>query len=90
MKTQKTRFFAQQEKKLKKNQKLALDKAVQDIEKNPAIGQEKKGDLRNIRVHKFKMVGQLTLIAYDYDGETVTLTLLMFGSHENFYRDLKR
>ena len=90
MKVRKTRAFAQQEKKLKKNQKLALDEAVQEIENNPGIGIEKKGDLRNVRLHKFKMVGQLTLIACDYNEETVTLTLLMLGPHENFYRDLKR
>jgi mRNA-degrading endonuclease YafQ of YafQ-DinJ toxin-antitoxin module len=31
----------------------------------------------------------LTLLAYTYEEEVVTLTLLALGSHENFYRNLK-
>ena len=50
----------------------------------------KVGDLAGIRVYKFKMVDQLTLLAYTFEDETVTLTLLVLGSHQNFYRDLKR
>lgn len=46
-------------------------------------------DLAGIRVYKFKLNKQLTLLGYEYDGETVTLYLLKLGSHENFYRDLK-
>jgi len=36
------------------------------------------------------MVKQLALLAYEYDDASDTLTLLAFGSHENFYRDLKK
>jgi hypothetical protein len=36
------------------------------------------------------MINQLTLLAYSYDGSVLTLTLLAIGSHENFYRDLKK
>jgi len=36
------------------------------------------------------MVNQLALLAYEYDEVKDTLTLLAFGSHENFYRDLKK
>lgn len=32
---------------------------------------------------------QQTLIAYQYEDETITLTLLTRETHENFYRDLK-
>ncbi|MGB0719719.1 MAG: type II toxin-antitoxin system RelE/ParE family toxin [Bdellovibrionales bacterium] len=82
--------FKKARKKLHKNQIADLKKAIEEIIENTKIGQQKLGDLRGIRVHKFKMVGQLTLIAYDYQDDTITLTLLAFGSHENFYRDLKR
>ncbi len=82
--------FKKTSKKLKDNQIRDLQQAVKDIAENIHSGEMKKGDLKGIRVHKFKMVGQLTLLAYTYDGDTITLTLLAFGSHENFYRDLKR
>ncbi|MDA0248357.1 MAG: type II toxin-antitoxin system RelE/ParE family toxin, partial [Proteobacteria bacterium] len=37
---------------------------------------------------KFKTNGQMMLLAYEFDPETRMLLLL--GSHENFYRELKR
>ena len=81
--------FKKAVKKLHNNQKWDLDHAVQAIMDTPSIGTMKVGDLSGIQIHKFKMSGQLTLLAYQYRDEVVTLTLLSFGSHENFYRDLK-
>ena len=43
-----------------------------------------------MRVYKFKMVKQLTLLGYSYEDGAVVLELLTFGSHENFYRDAKK
>jgi mRNA-degrading endonuclease RelE of RelBE toxin-antitoxin system len=85
-----TQGFKKSMKKLHKNQKQALDDAIQDVMKDVEKGTLKKGDLKGVQVHKFKMVGQLTLLAYTYEEGIVTLTLLKFGSHENFYRDMKR
>ncbi|MBF4426861.1 type II toxin-antitoxin system RelE/ParE family toxin, partial [Vibrio anguillarum] len=48
-----------------------------------------KGDLSFLRVYKFKMVKQLTLLGYSYQDGTVTLELIALGAHENFYRDIK-
>lgn len=76
-------------KKLHKNQKKDLDEAVMTIAQNPNIGDDKIGDLSGVSVYKFKMVNQLTLLAYKYEDQTITLTLLALGTHENFYRDLK-
>lgn len=56
---------------------------------NPLLGEQKKGDLSFLRVHKFKMVKQLTLLGYSYEDGTVILDLLALGSLENFYRDVK-
>lgn len=64
--------------------------AVKQIANEPEIGEKKVGDLDYLRVYKFKMVNQLTLLAYSYEENRLILELLMFGSHENFYRDLKR
>ena len=85
-----TNNFKKSVKKLRTNQKAELDQAVQEIMKDPSIGQSKRGDLSHVRIHKFKMAKQLMLIAYIYEDHTITLTLLALGSHENFYRDLKK
>ncbi len=83
-----TKLFAKQRKKLKPNQKCDLQEAIEVIIKNPKLGTEKKGDLAGTWVYKFKMVKQLTLLAYEFTKST--LTLLSIGSHENFYRNLKK
>ena len=83
-----TRRFARQYKKLDDNAAKDVDHAVGIISKKPSIGQRKKGDLATLLVYKFKCNDQLTLLAYEYDPKTRMLLLL--GSHENFYRNLKR
>ena len=54
----------------------------------PTIGEQKKGDLAYLRVYKFKMVNQPTLLGYSYEDGAVVLELIALGSHENFYRDV--
>jgi len=76
--------------RLHKNEKKDLDDAVRTVAKNTSIGELKKGDLNGVRVYKFHMVNKLALLAYEYNEEKDELTLLAFGSHENFYRDLKK
>jgi len=84
-----TRQFKQSIKKLSAKQKQELDQAVKTVMNNPYVGQQKKGDLDFLWVYKFHMNNQLTLLAYSYEEQIITLTLLALGSHENFYRDLK-
>lgn len=81
--------FKKAVKKLHKNQKADLDDAVRAIIDNPNLGVQKVGDLSSVRVYKFKMLKQLTLLAYQIDDSQLVLTLLMIGTHENFYRDVK-
>ena len=83
-----TNSFARKAKKLHRNQKIELDNAIKAIIASPSIGTEKKGDLKGIYVHKFKMVKQQVLIAYQYNEKE--LILLALGDLENFYRDLKQ
>lgn len=85
-----TNAFKKAAKKLHANQKHDLDQAVREIMQDPGIGETKKGDLAGVQVYKFKMVDQLTLLAYRFEDKTITLTLLALGTHENFYRDLKK
>lgn len=77
-------------KKLSKQHKILLDDEVKKLASNPLLGEKKKGDLNFLRVHKFKMYDQLVLLGYTYEEEQLVLTLLKFGSDENFYRDLKK
>ena len=85
-----TPTFKKTVKKLKANQKKDLDNAVRELIETPLIGEQKKGDLTFLRIHKFKMNKQLTLLGYSYNEGTLTLELMALGSHENFYRDIRR
>jgi len=80
--------FKKAYKKLHANQLPEINNALKDIIANPEIGEKKQGDLSWLRVHKFKMLRQLTLIGYTVKNET--LAFIAIGSHENFYRDVKR
>ena len=80
-------FFSRTFKKLHKHQRNAVKLEIQKLIENPNIGIQKKQDLSDIFVHKFKINNQLYLLAYTFDPET--LELVMLGVHENFYRDLK-
>jgi len=61
---------------------------VKRVTENPAIGEEKKGDLRGLFVHKFTLKTTLCLLACRRIGDD--LELVMIGPHENYYRDLKQ
>lgn len=79
--------FAKAVKKFEKKQKLQLDDEIKKIIQDPSIGAEKKGDLKGVLAHKFKLQGALFLLSYRLVGED--LELIMIGPHENYYRDLK-
>ena len=82
--------FKKAVKKLKANQKKDLDVAVKKLMDDPDLGEQKKGDLSFLRVYKFKMSKQLTLLGYSFDDGVLILELMALGVHEKFYRDLKR
>ena len=85
-----TPTFKKAVKKLKDNQKKDLDIAVKELVESPLLGEQKKGDLAFLRVYKFKMNKQLTLLGYSYNEGVLTLELMALGAHENFYRDIRR
>ncbi len=84
-----TPTFERAAKKLDRPQKEELDVAVKTVVGDTRIGEEKVGDLDGIRVYKFRMSNQLWLLSYRILDED-SIKLLTVGSHENFYRDLKR
>ena len=85
-----TPSFKKTVKKLNPNQKHDLDAAIRLIVAEPSLGERKKGDLSFLRVHKFKMAKQVSLLGYSYEDGSITLELIALGAHENFYRDVKR
>jgi mRNA interferase RelE/StbE len=87
MKIYQSRLFEKKVKKMSKAEKSALDREVRGIAENQNVGEEKKGDLKGVFVHKFKLKTNLYLLAYRKAG--LDLELIMIGSHENYYRDLK-
>lgn len=80
--------FRKAYKKMPSEHKQIVNKAIQAIIDNPRIGQEKKGDLAGVFVYKFPINNQKALLSYTWTEKN--RLLLALGSHENFYRDLKR
>ena len=87
MKILQSRQFERKIKKFTKQEKKSLDKQILKIADNLVIGSEKKGDLRGVYVHKFKIKHTQYLLSYRFTEEN--LELIMIGPHENYYRDLK-
>jgi mRNA interferase RelE/StbE len=87
MKIFQSRSFERKVKKLSKPEKKVLDKQVLKISENPSVGEEKKGDLRKVYIHKFKIKSNQYLLSYRFVGND--LELIIIGPHENYYRDLK-
>ena len=87
MKILQSRSFERKVKRFKDQEKEILDEQVKAIVENPSVGEEKKGDLQGVFVHKFKIKNSQYLLSYRFVGNN--LELIMIGPHENYYRDLK-
>ena len=85
-----TRRFGRQYKKLQDNVTADVDDAISVIAEDPESGEQKKGDLAELRVYKFHSQRQLYLLGYIVDDEVRLVHLEAVGPHENFYRDLKK
>ena len=79
--------FRRKIKKFNKNEKSGLDNEIRKIIRDTSIGMEKKGDLKGIFVHKFKIKTALYLLSYRLVADGIEL--ITIGSHENYYRNLK-
>lgn len=88
MKVLQSRLFEQRVRKFSKEQKLILDEQIKLLIENPEFGTEKKGDLKEVFIHKFKIKTIQYLLAYRFNEEKIEL--IMIGPHQNYYRDLKR
>ena len=80
--------FLKKLKKLTKQDRKVLDNQVKYILKHPSTGEEKIQDLEGVLIHKFKLNRQQVLLSYQLLEQNIYL--ITFGSHENYYRDLKK
>lgn len=80
--------FLKKLKKMPKLRRAKVDAQIVLLQKNPNLGEEKKQDLAGVFVHKFKVNRQQLLLSYRIAGNE--LQLITIGTHENYYRDLKR
>ncbi len=85
-------------KKLKdKRLKALYDEAIQEICKDPTIGEAKHGDLEGVLGYDIYYNKTNYELAYTVEtrinentGETETVIVIMAGTRENFYDELKR
>lgn len=82
-----SRIFERRVRRFRKQEKRVLDQKVRKLAKNSSCGQEKRGELRGVFVHKFKIHSTPYLLSYRM-ADAGTLELIMIGPHENYYRDL--
>ena len=87
MKIFQSRSFEREVKRFSKKEKQRLDEEVKKIFKDQTLGVEKRGDLRGVFVHKYKVQKFQYLLSYRIVSGNIEL--IMIGSHQNFYRDLK-
>jgi mRNA-degrading endonuclease RelE of RelBE toxin-antitoxin system len=80
--------FLKFKKKSPKKLQLEIDNQVKKIIEDPETGEQKQGNLKGIRVHKFTFRSQLLLLSYEVSKNV--LWLYTIGSHENFYKKLKK
>lgn len=69
---------------------MLIEDEIEKIIENPTVGEQKKGDLSYLRVHKFSVNSQQMLLGYSWVESKIELYLLSLGSHENFNDVLKR
>ncbi|SQI41898.1 Uncharacterised protein [Leminorella richardii] len=86
---QSNRFEKALDKLPEKLQQIVEDE-IDKIVDNPELGEQKKGDLSYLRVHKFKLNNQLTLLGYSWVENKIELYLLSLEPHENFYQAQKK
>ena len=75
-------------KKQTRSFQLVIEDEVETIIQNPLTGEGKKGGLSGFRIHKFSYQGQKFLLSYVI--QTGGIVFFTIGSHENFYRELKK
>ena len=81
------------DKKLKRLHKQAIDAILE----NPTIGEEKTGDLKGVRGYdifynriNYELAYTIEYVQEEGKDEPVMVVVIMAGTRENFYSQLKR
>jgi len=79
-------------KKIKDKELLGAFKAAIDkLKKDPYVGAQKTGDLRSIFAYDVKHIGVSYELAYRiYEADDKIVVVILAGTRENFYEELKR
>ena len=73
-----------------KSLKAELKKAILEIAGNPYIGEAKTGDLQGLFGYDVYYDSVNYEIAYAVHENEILVTIIMVGTRENFYNELKR
>lgn len=79
---QKTRFQIAYQ-KLPVSGRKRLDRIILQIMADPEIHHLRQGELADCHIHISKINKQAIFLAYHYDDETITLTLLALGVYKH-------
>ena len=79
-------------KKIKNKKLLSVFKeAIDKIKMDPYAGTQKTGDLRGVYGYDVKFAGVNYELAYRiYEGNNKLVVIILAGTRENFYEELKR
>jgi len=84
-----TPIFRKCLKKLSDQDVGVVEDEIDRVIENPELGEQKKGNLGYLRVHKFLLNKRQVLLGYSWIEEKLELHLLNVGPHENFYKQAK-
>jgi len=69
----------------------AFKQAIDKLKSDPYIGTLKVGDLQGIYGYDFKYTGTVYELAYRiYEENEMLIVIILAGTRENFYKELKR
>jgi mRNA-degrading endonuclease RelE of RelBE toxin-antitoxin system len=81
-----SRRFEKALQKLSETELTIVEDEIDKIIATPEIGEQKKGNLSHLWVHKFKLTTKPVLLAYRWVENKLELYLLNIGPHENFIK----
>jgi mRNA-degrading endonuclease RelE of RelBE toxin-antitoxin system len=82
--------FAKALNKLSEAEQAIVENEIDKVMADPLLGEQKKGDLSHLWVHKFKIVTHEWLLGYNWNDGELTIHLLQLGSHANYYDNAKK
>jgi mRNA-degrading endonuclease RelE of RelBE toxin-antitoxin system len=85
-----TRTADKAQRKMDKPLRIRIRDSIVRIAESPeSLGERLSQPLTNVYSHHITYQGQEYRIAYQIDGDTQNVVILLIGPHENFYKRLK-